>query len=531
MTASIQITFPGNDPLEGMFPVIILGPNGSGKTRLAQQITSSGDWTTIGAQRRTWLDDQLPLVEERNQNAQINHYQSNWRTNAWQPTEEISYLFSQLAQEHLKRLSRNNEAAVDGKTAVVPVTDTNLMILQRLWRKVYPFRKLEVDGFFPKVSRTDNGDEKAEYQVRYMSDGERTALYLAAKVLSSQHTKILVDEPELHLHSRLAIEFWSELEVLRPDCRFVYITHDLSFALSRREGKMLTIQPEGTLRPVGTDLGHVTKEVLGAATLPFHAKRIIFYEGEEGRGFASKFFKSWFNDRDTFVVAAGNRDSVCAAVIGLVGVGVAGAAIIGFVDSDYYSDAANSALRTEVIVLKLHEIESAFCIEPVVRAISTHLGKPPDDVWSQFINRIKTEFAKKPKSHLVATRVRFRVTDLLRGAFDSTQIEENVASTLAKHQSSITAIDINNQLASIFEEEERGVDSAIDRCDETLFKLLPGKHLLSLLSQVLGFRDTDELIDLTMSALVQKNVALATLGAEIESALTPLLASRKISSA
>lgn len=475
-------------------------------------------------------------MEEQQQNNHLSQVQGNWRANSWQPTEDINYLFSKLAQEHLKRLSENNDLAISGNVSVAPITDTKLVNLQTLWGRLHPFRKLEISGFFPRVTRTDTvagvASPNATYQARHMSDGERTAIYLAARVLTAVHCKILIDEPELHMHSRLAIEFWSALEQLRPDCRFVYITHDLNFALSRREGKILTIRPDNTLQEIGAELGEVAAQVLGAATLPFHAKRIVFFEGEEGRGFASQFFNGWFNDRDTFALAAGSRDAVCAAVNGLISVGVTGAEVFGIVDSDYYPDKANQALRSEIKVLPLHEIESVLCIRPVVNAISAHQGKDTDEIWDQFIGRIRTEFSKKALSKLVATRVRCRVTEMLHGSFNPTQIEDGMVETLTKHKSAIIDMQLEQKMDVMFAEEEERATDALKLADRDLLLLFPGKHLLNLLSHTLGFSRTNDLTDLIINALTNSNTTigtasvLATLGRKIESELLTYLPPR-----
>jgi predicted ATP-dependent endonuclease of OLD family len=79
------------------------------------------------------------------------------------------------------------------------------------------------------VKRLDAPDTALPYNLRQMSDGERTVLYMAARVMTADHQVILVDEPELHMHSRLSVQLWDEAEKLRPDCRFVYITHDAQF--------------------------------------------------------------------------------------------------------------------------------------------------------------------------------------------------------------------------------------------------------------------------------------------------------------
>ena len=99
--------------------------------------------------------------------------------------------------------------------------DTKLILLQSLWNRLFPKRKLQIGGFFPKVKRLDADATAPPYYLRQMSDGERTVLYMAARVMTAEDPVILVDEPELHMHSRLSVQFWDEAEKLRPDCRFV----------------------------------------------------------------------------------------------------------------------------------------------------------------------------------------------------------------------------------------------------------------------------------------------------------------------
>ena len=55
-------------------------------------------------------------------------------------------------------------------------------------------------------------------------------LYLAARVLTAEPGILVIDEPELHMHRKLAItDYWNKLEEMRGDIRFVYITHELHF--------------------------------------------------------------------------------------------------------------------------------------------------------------------------------------------------------------------------------------------------------------------------------------------------------------
>ena len=307
------INIPGLGEHPGDAPIVILGPNGSGKTKLAQQIAKSNQVGAISAQRRTWVDDSLPVQEKTQLRNHVQSQLDQWRENSWRPTEEINFILSTLIQDHTNELTKRNEEAIETGTLLEPVKDTNLIILQGLWNSIFPTRKLEIGGFFPKVKRLDADANVPPYQLRQMSDGERTILYMAARVLTTEHHEILVDEPELHMHCRLAVQFWNEAEKLRPDCRFIYVTHDLNFALSRRKATMLIARSVDDVEMVDIDQlpSSVAAEVLGAATLPFFAKRIFFFEGEEGKGFASDFFSAWFDDDESFAISNDAYCSIC----------------------------------------------------------------------------------------------------------------------------------------------------------------------------------------------------------------------------
>ncbi len=182
--------------------------------------------SAISAQRRTWVDDSLPVQEEQSLRNNVRAHIDTWRQHSWKPTEEINFILSTLIQDHTNLLTKKNEEAIDSGRALDPVKDTKLILLQGLWNRLFPKRKLEIGGFFPKVKRLDVPVDAPPYQLRQMSDGERTVLYMAARVMTADHPVILVDEPELHMHSRLSVQFWDEAEKMRSDCRFVYITHD-----------------------------------------------------------------------------------------------------------------------------------------------------------------------------------------------------------------------------------------------------------------------------------------------------------------
>ena len=371
------------------------------------------------------------------------------------------------------------------------------------------------------------------YSLKQMSDGERTVLYMAARILTAEQPVILVDEPELHMHCRLSVRFWDEVERLRPDCRFVYITHDLSFALSRRNAThLITRSIDDTLAVVVDQIPpSVVTEVLGAATLPFYAKRIFFFEGESGKGFASEFFSAWFDDDETFAIPSGNSEGVRAAVSGLKTVRVVAAEVIGLIDRDFYSDEVLNAVPDGVSVLPLHEIESVLCDQRVVAAVAEHFGKDPEQVWNAFLDQVRRAYCGRTLSHVVANRVRSRVSDLLDGAFDGAQIDPDLAQTATNHSSTLTGLDLPSKIRTLFAEETKRVEDALADGNSDMLAILPGKHLLSMVANVEGLRNVSELTSLIVRSLdrkpLKKDDALFSLGTKVETALLTNLPKRR----
>lgn len=531
--AQIKINIPGFGESDGEAAIVILGPNGSGKTQLAQKIAQNNQVSAISAQRRTWVDDSLPVQEGQRLRNEVEAQQRQWQQNSWHPTEEINYILATLIQDHINLLTKRNEQAIDEGIPLEPVTDTNLIQLQGLWNRLFPKRKLEIGGFFPKVKRLDAASPATTYQLRQMSDGERTVLYMAARVMTAEQPVILVDEPELHMHSMLAVQFWDEAERLRPNCRFVYVTHDLSFALSRRRATYLIVRSSDKAEAVDVDQlpSSIAAEVLGAATLPFYAKRIFLFEGESGKGFASEFFSAWFDDDETFAIPSGDRDAVCAAVSGLKTVGVVAAQIIGLIDRDFYSDDVLGAVTNGVTVLPLHEIESVLCDQRVVAGVAEQFGKDPGDIWNVFVARVRHEFRGQTLNAVVARRVRSRVGDLLDGAFNGPQIVADLTQTADNHSIALSALNLPAKTTALFTEESDRVADALAVGDTAMLAILPGKHLLKILADVLGLSHASELTGMVVRSLnrkqLKKDDPLLALGSKVETALLAYLPPRR----
>ena len=104
--------------------------------------------------------------------------------------------------------------------------ETKLDVLKRIWEATLPHRKLIIRG--GKVEAQSPGDAAVPYSGSQMSDGERVIFYLIGQALSAPQSGIIIkDEPEIHLHKAVQSRLWDSIQAQRPDCLFVYLTHDV----------------------------------------------------------------------------------------------------------------------------------------------------------------------------------------------------------------------------------------------------------------------------------------------------------------
>ena len=219
--------------IEGDTPIVILGPNGSGKTRYGLRLAQLNNAEMIAALRNIELGENIPMQPFVQAAQELSNQKRKRHSRPWSISNEINNLFAKLMVEDSDAAVefRDNYTSNPANSDLKPKV-TKLMRLSTAWHSLFPGRHIRFAGYMPKVT-SEYAEGTQSYAAQQMSDGERVALYLAGRVLDSEASVILVDEPEVHFHSRLAVQFWDELERLRSDCRFVYITHDLNFALSR----------------------------------------------------------------------------------------------------------------------------------------------------------------------------------------------------------------------------------------------------------------------------------------------------------
>lgn len=521
-----SLTLSDGTVLDGYGPVVIVGPNGSGKTRKVREIRAACSTEFVNALRNTRIPLSLPAMAYTDAENQFVNTRNQSRANHWDWTSEFDFLLSSLMAQHATNAIKFMDASRAGEA--LPDTQDALQRIRDLWSDAFPGRRLVIEDYRPTIKSTVLGDE-VEYSAQMMSDGERAAIYLAGRVFRAEAGVLVVDEPESHFHSDLAARLWDEFEEARPDVRFVYITHDLSFARSRRDATYVRASPANGLQALklGSDLPDDVAEVLlGAASVSFHARRAVFCEGGKNDRDAA-LYGAWFNDRDTVVQAVGSSEMVHRCISALSGARMIGNLhAIGIIDRDFHTDEYLGAIPDGMFVLPYHEVESLYCLPGVVAGAATQTHKPFD--VAGYAERMRDSVTVAEKQQAVLERWKRRVEPRLTGV---------IAEVHSRHESLETIIATLPQVfdsrtwgfdvAGLMEEERVRVESAATSGTvEDLLRVLQGKGRLAIAAHFVGL-SVEDYMNLVNSAL-RGVKGLEILGPSVEAALAPHLPPRSL---
>ena len=239
--------------------VVVVGANGAGKSRLGSWLEFNGPQKDrvhrIAAQRSlVFPESSSPIGYAKASNAF--HWApvpANWDGLTFEnnksslrvqrryggtlvnaetaPLNDFDELVILLFSENYGALLAHEE--LQRKTdSLVPMPETLLRKVQAMWEGLLPTRTLKIVS--SEIRASSRLSPEKDYSARAMSDGERVIFYLIGQcICAPENAIVVVDEPEIHLHKAVQDALWNAIEKARPDCAFVYLTHDLSFAADR----------------------------------------------------------------------------------------------------------------------------------------------------------------------------------------------------------------------------------------------------------------------------------------------------------
>jgi hypothetical protein len=408
--------------------IFILGANGTGKSALIHKFRlENRNAKLISAHRQIWFQDDtnsLSLSRKRQIENMISvfdsHPDARWKDNhaGERPNLVIFDLISKI-----NTLSREIADAVRQKNCglakKLSETPSPLDIINDLLRLSNIPIKISIDDNEAVNASKKNGPK---YSISQLSDGERSALLIAANVLTApKNSLLIIDEPERHLHRSITSPLLTQLFAQRDDCAFIVSTHDVTLPLDSPRARTILLRECNFVPSAGQtwdfdlvpDSLHIDdslkRDILGGRQI------LLFVEGNEGS--LDKLLYSRLFPQVSVI-----PKSTCGDVERAVR-GIRGAKefhwlhVFGIVDKDQRSDEDIRRLKEEnIYAVPFVSVEAIFYHPEIQTQMARQQGESLDMNWEELLEKAKTDSilaVTNNGDHLVKGAVEARIRSML----------------------------------------------------------------------------------------------------------------------
>ena len=437
--------------------LVVIGANGAGKSSFGRNLHQRY------AGQSVWISGMhsLFLSSEENKTPvngnELTRLQSMIAERLFIPRmSEYEKLILHLQTEEFEAAVQYKEESKLTPDLLPPVTKIDR--IQTIWEKMFPHNRLvRKSGFIELASTSIDGDS-----------------YTAGRM--------------------------SEIEAMRPDCTYVYLTHDIDFAASRDNSKRLWIRSyNGDARIWDYELienndsfpEEVYMEILGSR------KPILFIEGTDSNSIDSRLYPLIFPDYKVKPMGG------CQKVIETT---KAFAQLKdfhtldskGIVDRDRRTEGEIAYLREQhIYVPNVAEVENLLMLEPVIKTVAARLMKDPEQVFSQVKENVIKLFLKDLESQ-VLLHARHRVQKKLETALNR---KMSTVDELTEHVESIhNTVHVDEIYAGI---KEKFIRFAETGDYKNILRVYNQKGMLpqSQLCKYCGISNNESYLNLVLSIL------------------------------
>ena len=473
---------------------VVVGANGSGKSTLATNIKYNFNekiGIVIPAQKLLIIPtfDSVPNLEKSMSEYRI--FETSIIDNKTTYNQYSSPSYNEYALDYKYILSTFFAEKISiqdiiykdfnekGNNANMKRDDYPVMKLEKainIWNFLIGHREMFYDDNNLKIKVKGSSEDYPAYQ---MSDGEKNIFFLIGRVLlASDDAMIIIDEPEMYLHKAIVNKLWDKLEEERRDCKFIYLTHDLEFASSRKANKYwikdFQFPSKWEIEPIPeNDIpDSLLMKILGSR------KKILFCEGKKS-SLDIQIYEILFPNY-TIIPLEG-----CSNVINYTRafnkIPNKNSTAIGIVDRDFRTDEQINKFRNEnIYVYSVAEIENLFLLEDFIQIFAKNKKERID------IENLKEKVIDKLEKDK-ELQISNYVTSYINYVFSEEHV--NKARNLQEIKGNFDDFIVKIEIDNLYNKRKEEIEKIINEKDYSkALKIYNNKGLLGVVENLLQYK-------------------------------------------
>ena len=399
---------------------VIIGANGAGKSSLINELrkNSIDEMYVLPAQKLLYF---VLKIHDRNEITRERYIQDlkevdlKYETIDLYPTKiendfsnTFTKLITLLVKDYTNIVTRRSRKEKD-----LPLTLWDRV--EQIWNQIFPeiIFELEPDDRVVKVEK--NG---SKYSINGLSDGERCILfYIGNVILAPENSYIIVDEPETFLNAAVYNELWDLLISERPDCQFIFASHNMDFVQSRTNATYVWCKKFEAPYDLDYELLEKSQEVpLSLLTeVSGTRKPVLFCEGTKN-SIDYQIYSKLFSEFCFVKPVQGHKQVIQYTKAYNDLQHLHGNTAYGIIDNDWMDESSIQAYKEQgIFVLPFNEVEMILVDEAVVKScLHFDDDKEKQQKFENFQQSI-IESCKEKKDKIISIALKKRLDEFLEG--------------------------------------------------------------------------------------------------------------------
>jgi hypothetical protein len=289
--------------------------------------------------------------------------------------------------------------------------------VEYIWNQIFPEIKFELEPDDRVVKVEKNG---SRYSINGLSDGERCILFYIGNVfLAPENSYIVIDEPETFLNAAVYNELWDLLISERPDCQFIFASHNMDFVQSRTNATCVWCKKFEAPYDFDYELLEDSQEMpLSLLTeVSGTRKPILFCEGTK-TSIDYQIYSKLFSDFCFVKPVQGHKQVIQYTKAYNNLQHLHGNTAYGIIDNDWMDESSIQVYKEQnIFVLPFNEVEMMLVDESVVKSC---LPFDDDTGQQRKFNNFKDAIissCREKKDKIISIALKKRLDEFMEGHF------------------------------------------------------------------------------------------------------------------